>query len=55
MTRELSMRKVICLLVVSAWARAAHAGGGFELDEQSAAGVGMAGAHAAVANDPAAI
>ncbi|HEX4460270.1 MAG TPA: outer membrane protein transport protein [Polyangia bacterium] len=55
MTRELSMRKVICLLVALAWSPSAHAGGGFELDEQSAAGVGMAGAHAAVADDPAAI
>lgn len=59
MTRGLSMRTLCCLLVglfvALAWPRAAHAGGGFELDEQSAAGVGMAGAHTAIADDPSAI
>lgn len=57
-SRLLGCRSVVSwlgLLIVLAWARAAHAGGGFELDEQSAAGVGMAGAHAAVADDPSAI
>jgi long-chain fatty acid transport protein len=49
------MRIFLCILTVAAMARLAHASGGFELDEQSAAGVGMAGAHTAVANDPAAI
>jgi long-chain fatty acid transport protein len=54
--RENRMRRLARLLCLACLVPAtAHASGGFELDEQSAASVGMAGAHTAVANDPAAI
>jgi long-chain fatty acid transport protein len=49
------MRTLLTILTVAALARPALASGGFEIDEQSAQGVGMGGAQAAVANDPAAI
>jgi long-chain fatty acid transport protein len=49
------MRTLFCILTVAALARPAFASGGFEIDEQSAKGVGMAGAQTAVADDPSAI
>jgi long-chain fatty acid transport protein len=49
------MRIIICMITVAALARPALASGGFEIDEQSAPSVGMAGAQTAVARDPAAI
>lgn len=55
MRTQLGFGLFVGLLVALGGARSAHAGGGFELDEQSAAGVGMAGAHAAIGDDPSAI
>src|SRR3954451_3986771 len=49
------MRIFLACVLVSALAPAAFASGGFEIDEQSAQGVGMAGAQTAIADDPAAI
>jgi long-chain fatty acid transport protein len=49
------MTRVMLILAIVGVARTAAATGGYEIDEQSAAGVGMAGAQTAVANDPAAI
>lgn len=49
------MRTLFAIAALVIAAPVAWAGGGFELDEHSAAGVGMAGAHTAVADDPAAI
>lgn len=49
------MRTLFALAALVAAAPAAWAGGGIEIDEHSAVGVGMAGAHTAIADDPAAI
>src|SRR3954451_7898666 len=49
------MRIFLACVLVSALAPAAFASGGFEIDEQSAPGVGMAGAQTAIADDPSAI
>jgi long-chain fatty acid transport protein len=55
MTEE-CMRRLACLLCLACFAPAvAHASGGFEIDEQSAPAVGMAGAYTAIADDPSAI
>jgi long-chain fatty acid transport protein len=50
------LRRIVFLsLMVLAWPRLAAAQGGIEVDEQSARGVGTAGAQTAVANDAAAV
>ena len=49
------MRTLFALAVLVIAAPAAWAGGGIEIDEHSAPGVGMAGAQTAIADDPAAI
>lgn len=49
------MRKILILSLLLAAPRAALAAGGFELDEQSARGVGTVGAQTGVANDPSAV
>lgn len=57
MTRTLVLALTFALTfcVLVAGARRAWAGGGFEIDEHSAPGVGMAGAQTAIADDPSAI